>query len=155
MRIALPCKLLSIGCCLFVACGLTAQPAAPQRKGPGNDQAFQVGKVRLPALTEEQLRQIVINSMRIEQLLPMPEMQRKSTAPQAWMQWRWLLYAVLAAAGLAGGWGAKQVLSRKSSRMADPSTPRVERLGLGANGRDGVWLRDAPPWENSSAADGS
>jgi hypothetical protein len=71
---------------------------------------------------------------------------------------RYLLYAVVA---LLGGWGAPWGRPDRSSlagvrpgtgprpRAAPP--PRQEQLGLGADGRGGVWLREVPAWEDEQA----
>jgi hypothetical protein len=139
MGIALPCKLLSIGCCLFVVSGLTAQPIVPQPGGPGKDQAPQVGDVGPPMLTAEQVGQIM-NQVQLEQEAKLRETQRDSAASLQWI--RWIAYALVAAGGVWGSWGAKQALTRRS-----PPKPRVERLGLGADGTGGVWLREVFPWE--------
>jgi hypothetical protein len=72
---------------------------------------------------------------------PLPAPQVDAIIP------RWLVYALLAAAGLGSIWGAKQVLTKRSSMVADPPKPRVGRLDLGADGKGGVWLREVPPWE--------
>jgi hypothetical protein len=147
--------LVSMGCCLFAVSGLTSQPRVPPPKGAGNDPAFQIGDVRVPPLNEEQLRALItpeqlqqlFSQMEKEQERRMREAQRKSVALSEWLHWRWLLYGLLAAGGLGGLWGAKQVLTKKSSPVADPPKRREERLGLGADGRDGVWQREVPPWE--------
>jgi hypothetical protein len=140
--------LVSIGCFLLLVSGLTAEPAVPQPKRSGNDQVFQLGNIRVPALTEEQIRQLAITQMVVDKLPKMLQVQTKKVAPPEWMQWRWLLYGLLAlAAGLGGGWSAKQALTKTPSPAADSPKPRVGRLGLGADGRGGVWLREVAPWE--------
>ena len=152
MSIALPGKqLLGIGCCLFVVSGLTAQPAAPHPQAAGNDQALQQGGVRVPAANEEQLRQLAIQQMILEQrpsLLETPPIRRENLEPPEFARWtRWLLYALMAAGGLGGGWGAKRAFATKQSPAADSPKPRVEQVGLGADGKAGMWLREVPPWE--------
>jgi hypothetical protein len=73
----------------------------------------------------------------------------------------WVRYVMYAAFALLGGWGVSQRLPSRSSppdaspgacarpRSAPP--PRQEQLGLGADGRGGVWLREVPPWEDEQA----
>jgi hypothetical protein len=48
---------------------------------------------------------------------------------------------------LACRWGPKQVLAEKQSPATEAPKYRVERLGLGADGTGGVWLRELRPWE--------
>jgi hypothetical protein len=152
MGIALGYKqLLSIGCCLFIVSGLTARPPFQKQKDSGKEQAPKVGTVYLPPQYEEQLQRLVVHQMLLERLPKMLEAPRKSAAPSEWMQhWRWLLYALAAIGGSLGGlggiWGASHVLTKKPSR-SDSAKPRIERLGLGADGRGGVWLREVFPWE--------
>src|SRR5262245_4346453 len=100
MGIALVCKqFLSIGCCLFVVSGLTGQPTVPQPREPGNDRVPQVGDARPPALTGEQVQQ-VITQLQLEHAAKQREAQRDSVAPLQWI--RWFVYALLAAGGLWG-----------------------------------------------------
>jgi hypothetical protein len=106
-----------------------------------------VDGVRPPALNEKQLQQLVINQAVLEQLRPLPVEQKKRVAPVDATHWRWLFYALLVLGGLGGGWGAKQVFTKKPPPVAGPPKPRVERLGLGADGKGGVWLREVYPWE--------
>jgi hypothetical protein len=123
-------QLLCIGCCLLVPSGLAAHPPASQPREPGEAQAAQVGDAQLPIFfTKEQLDDL-FNGIRY-QPRPMPEEQRAA------LEWvRWLLYAIVAAGAGWGGW-----------RMAHSPKPRVDRLGLGAHGKGGVWLREVLPWE--------
>jgi hypothetical protein len=59
------------------------------------------------------------------------------------------------AAVIGGALGARGVLTGGGSSTAtpatphvrNPATPRVRPLGLGADGKGGVWLREVPPWE--------
>jgi hypothetical protein len=63
---------------------------------------------------------------------------------------RWIIPAILAALGSMGGkWGMRQELPPQDG--AGPQTPPQEPLGLGPDGRDGVWLREVPAWENKGA----
>jgi hypothetical protein len=141
MGIVLPCKhLLIIGCCLFLVSGLSAEAPVSQPKGSGKDQTPRVDKAPPPVLTREQLDQL-FTQLRFEQPRSKLEAQRNCEAAVEWMHW--LLYALLALGGLGGGWGAKQVLTRK----LPPPRLRVDQLGLGADGKGGVWLREVPPWE--------
>jgi hypothetical protein len=141
MALSLPCKqLLTIGCCLFVVSGLAAQPVVPQPRAPGNAPAPRVGDLPPPTPTPEQLREL-FDRTKFE-LHPTPEEQRKSVAAFQWLRW-----LAVAAAGAVGIWGARQVLTNKSSPAADQPKPRVDRFGLGADGKGGVWLREVPPWE--------
>jgi hypothetical protein len=136
------CKhLLGIGYSLFVVSKLTAQPAFTQPEGPGSDQVPHIGIIRPPVLNEEQLTRLHVESKVIEQLRPFPLVQHKPVTSSDWMHWRWLLYGLLALGGLGGGWGAKQALTKK------PSPPRVDPMGLGADGTGGVWLREVRPWQ--------
>jgi hypothetical protein len=138
-------QLLTIGCCLFVASGLSAQPAVPQPRGPGNDPAPQVGDAPSPTLTKEQLDQL-FTGIRFEQPRPMLEAQKNSVTALEWV--RWLLYALLAPlSGLGGRWGTNQVLRGKSSPGVASPKSRIDRLGLGADGSGGVWLREVFLWE--------
>jgi hypothetical protein len=146
MGTALACKhLLGIGYSLFLVSVLTAQPIIPQPGGPGSDQVPRIGNIPPPVLNEEQMKQLLINPKVIEQLRPFPDVQRKRVTSEEWMHWRWILYGLIALGGLGGGWGAKQALTKKPS-LAD-SPPRVEPMGLGADGTGGVWLREVRPWE--------
>ena len=63
---------------------------------------------------------------------------------------RWVLWFVIGLAGaIGGGWTGKQVLARKPP-AAHSATACVTRLGLGADGKGGVWLRERPPWAERS-----
>ena len=128
--------------------GLIAQPAVSPPKRSGNDQVFQLGDIRVPALNEEQIRQLAINQIMIEKLpkMKMLEVESKKVAPPEWAHWHWLLILALRG-GLGGGWGTKQILSKQPCPAADSPKPRVDRMGLGADGKGGVWLREVAPWE--------
>jgi hypothetical protein len=46
---------------------------------------------------------------------------------------KWVRWIIIGLAGaIGGGWGGRQVLSRKSPPAAPSATPRVDRLGLNA-----------------------
>jgi hypothetical protein len=68
----------------------------------------------------------------------------------------WVLWLVSALVALLGGWGAadfprpsapagRPPVGGDHSRTSPP--PRQEQLGLGPDGRGGVWLRQVFPWE--------
>jgi hypothetical protein len=152
MRIAmLGMYLLSLVWCLSVDSGLAAQPALPPPGKPANAEVFEIGDVRVPPLNEEQLRQVLFTPAQIDQILqkaqqhPAREAQQKSAANLEWL--RWLSYALAALGGVVCSCGAKQVLTKKSLPAAEAPKPRVEPIGIGADGRGGVWLREIPPWE--------
>src|SRR5262245_57587098 len=133
--------LVSIGCCLLVVSGLTAQPAVSQPKRSGNDQVFQLGDIRVPALNDEQIRQLLITPKQIEQLFTQIQMEQQRALREAQrnreasLQWmRWLVSALAGAGGL---WGVKQALRKRSSPAPNSPKPRVDRMGLGADGRGG------------------
>jgi hypothetical protein len=85
-------------------------------------------------LTPEQIKKLLEPQFRYK-----PEAHRESLV---FLHWLGPLLAGLLA-GLGGAWGTSRVLTKKHSLPA----PRVERLGLGADGKGGVWFRDVPPWE--------
>jgi hypothetical protein len=61
---------------------------------------------------------------------------------------RWVLGIIIAlAAAIGGAWGGRRVLPEKSTSAVSSAMPRVRPIGLGADGKGGVWLRGVPPWE--------
>jgi hypothetical protein len=61
---------------------------------------------------------------------------------------RWVGLIVSAILAAAGGWGASQATRKESAPpAAGPPKMHTEELGLGADGKGGVWRREVPPWE--------
>jgi hypothetical protein len=154
MGITLPFKqFLSIGCCLLVASGLAAQPTVPQARESSKAQAAQVNNGGPKLRNDEDVIRLLTEQRLMEQLRHPSELQLQPYQVERpdWTRWRWLGYAIIAAAGALGGvWGASQ--TKNASPVADLPKPRVERLSLGADGTHGVWLREVFPWEEKAAA---
>src|SRR5262249_47055273 len=92
------------------------------------------------------------------QAIPLVKEPRFEQPDLGWV--RWLAYAVVA---ILGGWGASRGLPGRSSpagaragACAGPraAPPRQEQVGLGADGKGGVWLREVPAWEDRQAPRG-
>jgi hypothetical protein len=47
-----------------------------------------------------------------------------------------------------GDWGTEQAIRQESVPAKDTLKWRTSEFGLGADGTQGVWRRDVPPWEN-------
>jgi hypothetical protein len=73
--------------------------------------------------------------------------QQEELKSLQWISYGVLWFVIALAGAFGGGWGARQVLARKSPPAAPAAPPRVDCLGLGADGKGGVWLREGPPWE--------
>lgn len=72
-----------------------------------------------------------------------PEKEQKEL--QSCLRWiHWILMLIVAA---AGGFGVGQAISKRCAHPTDTGQTRVEELGLGADGKDGVWRRVIRPWE--------
>jgi hypothetical protein len=150
-----------------------AAPQAPGGPGanpnqPPNAQPRGIGLSpdELERLTDEleRLRGLNLSDYRTQ---PVPVTHLEPDRPgRGWhLEWlRWFLPAVLAA---ACAWGAREAFAKKAPPASAgpqphgvppkapparvPPSPREEPLGLGADGRGGVWLREVPAWEEEQA----
>jgi hypothetical protein len=159
MRIALQCQcLLTLASSLFVVSGLTAHAADPQPARSGDAMPPQVSDTRPPGLTPDQIEKVPIRIQlplteeqlkkltQVPKMRPLPYKQEEQRDSLASVQ---LVLSVILAllAAIGGAWGGSKVLTKKPSPPARPPMDRVERLGLGADGKGGVWLREVAPWE--------
>jgi hypothetical protein len=156
MGIAFPGKgFLSLGCCLVVVSGLAAQvnnekpvqgqdrpptpvqgqdrPPTQDRGASPNDRPQPPAGLPLPYSPPTPLQ--------------MPNFHtHEERAKASETAVRWIL-GILGAisAGLAG-LGTSQALRKKTAPPTGTPKTRTEELGLGVDGKGGVWRREVPPW---------
>jgi hypothetical protein len=150
MGIAFPWKwLFALGYCLWFGSELSAQfpveqpPTLPNNPPPQVRSANPNGPT--PPLTDlppypypVNLKPITIDYVKEN------EEQRKSMESA----WRWFGLIAGAIIAVLGGWGAGATM-RKEEPPANTAPPKMqtEELGLGTDGKGGVWKREVPPWE--------
>jgi hypothetical protein len=60
---------------------------------------------------------------------------------------RWVIHIVLAVLGAFAGWDIWHAARKAPARATGSPKKRVVVLGLGADGKGGVWWRGTYPWE--------
>jgi hypothetical protein len=133
-------------CCLFMVSGLTAQAtsdmasSAPNDPPPQTDGAKPNDRPQIPIeMWPELLKGLEVKAPHVEEL----EKQRKDMDEA--LRWiSWIVGGILAA---LGGWGTSQALRKTPVPAPDTAKTHTEELGLGVDGKDGVWIREVLPWE--------
>lgn len=152
MGIAFHCKwFFSLGCCPFVVSGLTAQVIGPEAKPKGdqNKPPLKAG-ARPHDLNEEQIKRMAEMGQWIERVLmskkkDLEDQEKQRKQRESFFRWLRLIIMVLAVG--FGGWGAWKFKRKDSVRASDLPKSRTEELGLGVDGKGGVWRHEVSPWE--------
>jgi hypothetical protein len=147
MGVASQCKrFFDLACCVLVASALPApvigaEPSRLQHKPP--PQVKDAGP-KGPALPPIELWPGLPDALVLKPF----HVKHRDEAQKAFessVQWiRWIVIAIVAA---LGSWGVSQALRNKPIPPREPPKPRTEELGLGADGKGGVWRREVYPWQ--------
>jgi hypothetical protein len=129
MRSFLPKCFLSLCCLVLVVSGLAAQsPDAPP--DPRNLPPV----VLYPDISKLEL----IQTPSVQDL----EKQRREQNEM----FGWIRAIALGLVAVLGGWRTGQAVWKAPA--TNQSQPRIEELGLGADGKGGVWRRQVQPWQS-------
>jgi hypothetical protein len=137
---------LSLGCCLLVVSGLTAGVTGAQPRRAQNDPPPRVEGARPDERTPPpiELRPNLLNAPPVEAPRLEEQDQELKTGESAF---RWIVWIVSAILAILGGWGTTQAMRKKPIPPRGTPKMRREELGLGVDGKGGVWRREVFPWE--------
>ena len=152
MRTTLPCnRLLGLGCLVFVVSGLAAQAAAAARSATQNDPPPPIERmIERVRAQENNPPRIDLGPDLLKNLQPyhVPDQRKEQEAMNEVFGWiRWIVLGII---GAAAGWQISQTIWKAPVPATEAPRPRLEELGLGVDGKDGVWIREAPPWDAAS-----
>ncbi len=151
MRIALACKaLLGVSCFFFVVPDSAAQVAVAARSGTQNDPPPPIERLieRAQAQEDNPPRIDLVGDLLKDLPYHAPEHGKDQEAMNETFGWvRWIVLGII---GALASWQISQAIWRKPALIAEPPKARVEELGLGVDGKGGVWRREARTWESQS-----
>jgi hypothetical protein len=138
---------LGLTCCLFVSSGLAAQVAGTKPRIAQNDlppRTFVIPKdfPEPPIVLPPDFFDKLLVKLQAEQREKQRQTQESQTRAIGWV--RWILIGIIAAVAV---WGTTQAMRKGPLPTGDTPKTRTEELGLGVDGKDGVWRREVHPWE--------
>jgi hypothetical protein len=137
---------LGLTWCLFMASALTAQVVDATPKNARDNPPPPAGVVVPNAGPKLPLQPLPpLKDLEVKKVPPLEEQEDWKTA-QTNIRWIGPILIAIAAA-LGGGWGIRQTMRKEAIPVRNAPLTRTEELGLGADGKGGVWRREGSPWE--------
>jgi hypothetical protein len=137
--------MFSLACCLYIVCQLIAQAGGGDSGWVQDDPPSPFGR---PALDCRMPPPAV--PLPVQEMLPvkLPQLQEREEDSETFTAYsRWVLPIITALIASLGGFGMRPTPREQAVPKADAPTTRLKELGLGVNGKGGVWRRQVHPWE--------